>query len=258
MRFGFCSDITNAPVLKKIGYDYIEYSVKNMVQLPEETFREHVAMLKDLNFFAETFNCFYSDQIVVGEDITPPDILREYTVSAMDRVARLGGKVVVYGSSRARNIPEGFSKERAYEQFCQVARMTGEAAAPYGITVVLEPLNIKETNFFHLVEEGIQIVRDVNHANVQLLADMYHVCQMKEDFAQIVSAGQMLRHVHIAEPENRTPPSFEDAFDYNLFAQALQKAGYNERLSVEPTIPEGESLEHAAARVLPVLKKYFS
>ena len=257
MRFGFCSEITNAPALQKAGYDYIEYSVKNMVQLPEETFREHASMLRTLDFYAETFNCFYSDQIVVGEEVTPADTLRAYTERAMDRVARLGGKVVVYGSSKARNIPEGFSKERAYEQFCQAVYMTGEAAAPYGIIVVLEPLNIKETNFFHKVEEGLQIVRDVNHPNVQLLADMYHVCQMQEDFRSIIEAGNHLRHVHIAEPEKRTPPSFEDTFEYASFAEALRQAGYDERISVEANMPEGEPLESVAARVLPVLKKYF-
>ena len=37
----------------------------------------------------------------------------------------------------------------------------------------------------------------------------------------------------------------------------LRRAGYDERISVEANMPEGEPLESVAARVLPVLKKYF-
>ena len=181
MRFGVCTGIDNAPLLKEVGFDYIELSMNSLAELTEEQMRERESILKSLDLRAETYNGFYdSTKRVVGEDTTPEDELRDYTHRVLERAARLGGQIAVYGSSKARNIPEGFSRERAYEQFCHFARLSGEIAQQYGLVVVLEPLNKLETNFFHTVEEGLQIMRDVDHPNVRVLADMYHVCKERK------------------------------------------------------------------------------
>ena len=251
MRFGVCTGIENAPLLKEVGYDYIELNMSKLADLTEEQVREQIAVLKDLDLRAESYNGFYdSAKRVVGEDTTPEDELRDYTHRVLGRAARLGGQVAVYGSSKARNIPEGFSKERAYEQFCHFARLSGEIAQQYGIVVVLEPLNKLETNFFHTVEEGLQIMRDVDHPNVRVLADMYHVCRENEDFAHVVQAGKDLRHVHIATPTVRTLPSFEDDFDYAAFAAALRQAGYNARMSLEGHLKNEDNMRGEWAEAL--------
>lgn len=258
MRFGVCTGIENAALLKEIGYDYIELNLSKQDEITEEQMREQVSLLKGLNLYSETFNCFYpAGKRIVGEDTTPEDELRDYTHRVLERAARLGGQIVVYGSSKARNIPEGFSRERAYEQFCHFARLSGEIAQQYGIVVVLEPLNKLETNFFLTEEEALQIMHDVDHPNVRVLADMYHICKEKEDFAHVIQAGSDLRHVHIATPEVRTLPSFEDSFDYSTFAAALQQAGYHARMSLEGHL-KGEDMRAEWTEALAVLKKNFN
>lgn len=255
MRFGVCTDYTNAPVLKELGYDYIEGSMRKLDEITEEQLREYVSMLHSLGMYAETFNGFYAAQRVVGEDVTPQGELRDYTHRVLERAARLGGKIAVYGSSKARNIPEGFSRERAYEQFCQAARLTGEIAQQYDILVALEPLNVLETNFFHTVTEGIQIMRDVDYPNVRVLADMYHMCKENEDLSHVELAGADLCHVHIAEPTVRTLPKRSDAFDYGQFACALRRAGYDRRISLEGHA--GDDLRSEWEESLAVLRTYF-
>lgn len=47
----------------------------------------------------------------------------------------------------------------------------GDVAAKYGITVVVEPLQTKETNLINTVAEGIEIVKKVDRPNVKCLAD---------------------------------------------------------------------------------------
>ena len=100
-------------------------------------------------------------------------------------------------------------------------------------------------------------MRDVDHPYVRVLADMYHVCKEKEDFANVVRAGKDLRHVHIAEPEVRTIPSFNDSFDYSTFHAALQAAGYNARISLEGKL-KGEDMRGEWTEALAVLKKNFN
>lgn len=257
MRFGFCTGIENAEAIKAAGYDYIELNLSALAKLPDETVREYAATLKGLDMRAETYNVIYSGQMIVGENALPEQELRDYTHRALERAALLGGEIIVYGSSAARNIPEGFSREKACEQFCNAARLTGDVASQYGLTVVLEALNTKETNFIHTIAEGYEIMKKVDHPDVRILADLYHVCQMNEGFEDIIRTGKDLRHVHVAEPVCRTVPSMDDAFDYTTFAEALRSMGYDARISIEARLEGEPDFSAAAKRGLQVLKTYF-
>ena len=52
MRFGVCTGIENASLLKEVGFDYIELNVSKLYYLTEEQVREQIAVLKDLDLRA--------------------------------------------------------------------------------------------------------------------------------------------------------------------------------------------------------------
>ena len=95
-------------------------------------------------------------------------------------------------------MPDGFSRETAEEQFVRLCKRLGPVAARYRVTVVIEPLNSRETNLINSVSEGASIVERVNHKNIRLLCDLFHMTADGEPPQAIVDAGKHIRHCHIA------------------------------------------------------------
>ena len=115
----------------------------------------------------------------------------------------LGVKIVVFGNGAVRRLPEQnvTAEIRAIEDFL---RMCNEKGGKYGVIVVLEPLNKKETNVFNTVSEGASLVRKLNLQNVRLLADSYHTFCENEPLLALEENGDILRHIHVAEVPDRT------------------------------------------------------
>jgi D-psicose/D-tagatose/L-ribulose 3-epimerase len=117
----------------------------------------------------------------------------------------------------------------------------GDEAAQHGITAVIEPLNPRETDIVHTVAEGLLLAERVGHPCVKLLADFYHMRLISEDMGNIVRAGTMLRHAHIANPDGRRFPRHRDEDRYDDFFAALKAIGYQGMLSVEAMSGDLES-----------------
>jgi sugar phosphate isomerase/epimerase len=128
----------------------------------------------------------------------------------------------------------------------------GPLAGPHGVTVVLEPLNKGETNFFNSVAEGIGLVDAIAHPNIQLLADIYHMLREDEGPESILKAGARLRHCHIAEKESRTSPGTKGD-DFRPYFKALKAIGYQGGVSVEGKW--GKPVEDELPRALKTMKE---
>jgi sugar phosphate isomerase/epimerase len=100
------------------------------------------------------------------------------------------------------------------------------------VTIAVEPLNRGETNVLNSVQEGLNYVKDVNHPAFRLLVDAYHWAKENEPTEDIVSAGDMLAHTHIATYAHRLSPGAEEC-NFAPFFAALKQAGYNLQISVE-------------------------
>ena len=58
----------------------------------------------------------------------------------LDRAARLGAGIVVFGSGPAKTVPPGFPKGEAILQLIELCRKLAPIAADNGIIIVIEPL----------------------------------------------------------------------------------------------------------------------
>lgn len=234
MRFGICTGLDNVNRLAEVGYDYIELGVRNAL-LPEaddaefQMIRERVA---EAPLKPEAYAGFIPrDLRVVGDSVDFPRLSR-YVETACRRSSEIGGEVIVYGSSGSRNLEEGYSEERALSQIAEFLDMAADYAEANGITIVIEPICLKEGNILRTVADGLMMAKRVNRKGIKLLADLYHVWQEKEPMQNIVDAAEWLAHVHIAEPVKRSFPGNDD-FDFAEFFNALKKAGYDGRISCE-------------------------
>ncbi|MEI6132108.1 MAG: sugar phosphate isomerase/epimerase family protein [Bacillota bacterium] len=233
MKFGVCSKIENAQIVADAGFDYIEPFLTDLALADEATYQQMVGALNKSGLRLDVACLFLPGTF----RLTGPDAdllpVEAYLKTCFDRAAALGTKIQVFGSGGARNVPEGFSKEKATEQLVKFLKLAAKYAAKYEIKIAIEPLCKKECNIINSVAEAHELAIKVDLPNVGVLADWYHMGNDNEGVAGLIAAKDMLLHCHIARLIHRTPPMLSDDDDYSMFFNALKEIGYNGALSVE-------------------------
>lgn len=240
MRFGCCgclvspADPLGADIVEQLaalGYDYIELSLRDLAALPATAFARLVTRLQLAGVPCEACNNFFPAEIrLTGPTADLPAALG-YAQAAFARAEQLGVKIVVFGSSGARNVPAGFPMDAAWTQLRALLAELGPVADAHGITIVIEHLNRGESNILNSVAEGWRMAKEVAHPRVRVLADAYHVRQENEDPA-ILARVAPIAHVHVAQQAERLFPSGDDAGLANFFRE-LRATGYAQRVSIE-------------------------
>lgn len=253
MRYGICTGIENAGLVKKLGYDYIELSVTKTMGLDPAAYAAGKKALEESGIEAECFNILFPKTMnFVDGKTTNLDALEAYLEKAMAMIADLHGKVVVFGSGKCRTCPPEVKYLDAYENLVKACRLTGEIAGRYGIRVVIEPLSRKETNMVCTVTEGALLQKDVANENVGLLADYFHICANHDDINSIATIKDF-GHIHIASGNGRRYPLPGDGENYGELFAALHTAGYNDRMSIEG---KTENIEQDGAAALAYLNSW--
>lgn len=231
MKIGFCARLDKIGEVAAAGFDYIEPPISTMAAWTEEEFNKNLELAKQAGLPAYAFNVMFPGNLMLLDRNTSYETLLAYLDTAFSRVQRLGGQIAVFGSGKSRMRPEDMTYADAFRRLCGIARLIGEAAEKYNITVVVEPLNRGETNMINSLAEGAALVASANHPRVRLLADYYHIAVENEPPEDVLRLGGVA-HVHIATSEGRYIPLIPMEGYRKLFS-SLQKTGYAGGISVE-------------------------
>ena len=213
--------------------DFAEEAVQRLLvpEQPDAAFsRPAAAALATLPIAAA--NGFLPGDLRSTGPAVDPERLQRYATAAFRRARQLGIGIIVYGSGASRQVDAGFDRARAEQQFVEALRTVGPPAAAAGVTVVVEPLNTAECNLVNSVTEGAEAVRAADHPHVLLLADLYHMLREDESPDAIERAGALIRHVHVAEKAERTPPGVAGD-DFRPYLRALARSGYRGAYALE-------------------------
>ncbi len=266
MRFGCCLNMVSGqpdgtgaehlPALQLAGYNYAELPLAEMMALPNEQAHQLRNKLQSMSISCEVCNNFFPRTMrLTGEDADHPKAIA-YARKALAFAASLGVQTVVFGSGPAKNVPEGFSMERGYNQVVDLLKALSPIADDNGITIVIEPLRKFECNLINTFREGCKLAEDVNCSSVKVLVDFYHMTVEQEPLSHLVEMGRRwLRHVHFANPVGRVYPTQADQTDYAPFFSALQACGYDQRISVEAYCDPYNQASPIALRLLKTLIK---
>lgn len=232
MRFGCCQPIQRAAAVAAAGFEYLECPV---VSLRPEGSRAHFEAVIRPAFVqsplpVETFNVLLPGDIALTGPEVDTGRIGRYLAEAFARIAEVGGELVVFGSGAARSVPEGFDRHRARDQILAFLHTARDLAVPSGLTLVIEPLRVVETNICNTVTEALDLARAVGEP-VAALADFYHMREQDEPLEHLVAAGDLLRHIHVADTGRKAPGTGD--YPYADFARLLRQAGYDGRVSVE-------------------------
>lgn len=247
MQYGVCGGLEMAAVARSCGYDFLEATVGGILKPdePEAAFEDVLHKVEALPLPLPALNCLVPGRLpLTGPQVDLPAI-EAYLQVVFRRAQRAGIRVLVFGSGGARRIPDGFDPAAAWAQLVAFGRRLAELGAAHGVTVVVEPLNRKETNVITTVAEGAALVRAVDQPALRLLVDGYHWLLDGDRAEDIVANGRLLAHAHIATAPRRLPPGAEPC-DLAPFFAALARAGYDGRLTFEGSLEQAEQRLPAA------------
>lgn len=232
---GIAAPLDKAAELKQQGAAFLTEGVGSFLvpDKPDAEFEKNLARLADSPLPILACNGFIrpADLHCVGPDANPDRVL-EWADTTFRRMKRAKGKFIVFGSSGARQIPEGWTKEKADTQFVALLKKMGPLAEAQNITLVVEQLQESECNYINHIAEGAAIIRAVGHPNVRMLADLYHIAVMDDTPADLAAAMDVVVHVEIAEKDGRTVPAIHGD-DFRPYFHALKQAGYHGAISIE-------------------------
>lgn len=227
---GVCGNLKTA---KEAGFDYVELGASGIAAMPDADFEKLIQSVADGKIPVRTTNGFLPGGIrVTGPNVDTAKQM-EYLNKLLPRLHKLGVKVSVLGSGKARDIQKDFSPEENFKQMVDFCKRLGPVARSNDIFIAIEPLNKGECNFINTVIEGLELVKAVNDPNIKVHADIYHMAKENESADSILKAGADLKHVHIATPKGRGYPSAADDFDYKPYFAAMKKIGYTGGISIE-------------------------
>ncbi|MBE0699685.1 MAG: sugar phosphate isomerase/epimerase, partial [Anaerolineaceae bacterium] len=235
---GVCGDPKLALIAKEAGYDYFEWSVGNYLR-PRENEAAFEAALEQVR--TAGLPCPAVNVFIPGDlKITGPDAnlekLEAFASTALLRAETAGVETIVFGSGGARHIPDGFNREKAFEQLVTFGKMLGPMAAEHKVTIAVEPLNLAECNILNTVGETALLVREVDHPNLRLLVDGYHWAKDNDTLSSVLENASLIVHAHVATVKGRMPPNPADPC--SPFFSALCQAGYSGRVSIEGVIAD--------------------
>lgn len=249
MQYGVCADPKSGPALARAGFDFIELNVQQhlMPLADDAAFETELARIRDAALPTIAANSFVPGSLKITGPVVDRNALEAYAETAFVRAQAAGIRAIVFGSGGARQVPNGFDRDEAWDQLLWFGGMIGPRAQAHGVTVVVEPLNVtrNECNVLTTVGESARYVKQVNHPNVRLLADSYHWGLDNDSFGELVASGPLLRHVHVATVAQRLPPGFEDC-NFTTFLHGLWLGGYDGPISIEARWDDVEAQAAAA------------
>ena len=239
MFFPNPSDITlsSLQLLKESGYAYVELPLAESLLLNIEQAAILKKFIQDTHLPCEGFNNFFPASFrLTGEDASL-DAAVEYADKALSFASSFGASVVVFGSGGARNVPFGFSMDKAYDQIAAVLYRIGNIAKQHNINICIEHLRRQESNILNAYTEVFNLAKYVNHPSICCLVDFFHQAIENESpnvIDDICDPG-FLRHVHFANPAGRVFPSLDDqeTDQYVEFFNTLRRINYSGRISCE-------------------------
>lgn len=233
VELGVCGSPDKFADAEKWGFDYYEPSAAATAAMTDAAFAGFRGRVLASRLRCRSFNSLIRTLKVVGPERNL-DAVSSYLDSTLDRCRQLGAQVAVWGSASSRNVPEGYSRDTAWNEIKTFLRLAGEIAKSRQIVIGIEPLRKQESNIINTGAEALRLVEEVNHPHVQMIIDYYHMRVENEDPEIVRKARAHIVHMHFANPAGRRWPKLESEDPvYARFFSILKEIRYSRGLSIE-------------------------
>ena len=126
----------------------------------------------------------------------------------------------------------GKDKEDKFTNSSTSIKKISSLLTEQNIRLGIEPLNRYETDFINTVDEGLKLCELIDHPNVGLLLDVYHMNIEEKNICQsIEKAKDKLFHLQVAENDRGIPGT--GSINWLEIFNTLKKINYNKNVSLE-------------------------
>ena len=191
-----------------------------------------------------------------GYHLTSPDAqvrrrTAEYLASLARFCAEAGGRLMVLGSPKQRDLLPGVDRAAGMQYAVEVLRAAEPTLEQTGVVIALEPLSPKTTNFLTTAAEGAELVQRVATPHCRLHLDCLAMSTETIPIPELIRKHRaMLVHFHANDP-NGQGPGF-GRLDFVPILKTLRGIDYRGWVSVEvfDYKPGGERLARESIRYL--------
>jgi len=199
--------------------------------------------------------------------LTPPGLsitaadpgVREKTIEILKRLvdlcADLGGKVLVHGSPKQRQVRADEDFPEAWNRARDLWAIIAGRAAQAGVLYCIEPLAVHDTNFINTIGAAVDMMEAVGNPSLRTMLDTRAASHSESaSLPQVVDRwfpSGAIAHVHLNDPSGLAPG--QGGLNFGPTLQALRRHRYEGLVSVEPFEykPDGST---AAARAIGYLQ----
>lgn len=124
---------------------------------------------------------------------------------------------------------------KARATFIENLRHACDLAGRAGITILIEPLNLRDAPgyFLQTSEQALEIIAAVGALNIRLMFDCYHLQIMQGDLThRLQKYLNSIGHIQIASVPDRREPDHGE-IDYRHILHALDALGYDRPIGAE-------------------------
>ncbi len=269
MKFAICNETFQGwkiddifTYCARIGYDAVEVAPFTLAKHVTDISAAERARIRDAAAHAGIAISGIHWVLVQTEGmyLTSPDAAtRERTAKyfgdLVDFCADIGGRSIIVGSPKQRNLLPDVTHDQAWAWATEVFHPSVKRAEERGIVICFEPLAPSETNFVNTAEEGIRFAKQFASPAMSVILDVKAMCSMGKPVPQIIRESRGNFAYFHANDANLKGPGF-GSVDFVPIAAALKEAGYDGTVSVE-VFNYDEGPEVIATKSLEYLRKCF-
>ncbi len=156
----------------------------------------------------------------------------EYLGALTQFCADLGGKLLIFGSPKQRNVLPGVDRDDAMKYAVEVLQRSLASFQAADVTLAFEPLSPKTTNFVSTAAEAVALVNKVDSPRCRLILDCNAMSTESTPIPELIRANRSwLVHFHANDP-NQQGPGF-GKLDFVPILAALGEIDFPGWISVE-------------------------
>jgi D-psicose/D-tagatose/L-ribulose 3-epimerase len=215
---------------KELGYDGVEFPL-----IDPFTFdvKKYVALTKEVQIQG-----LCSTGLNTNADISSLDSsIRNQGISHLKKCIDIAQQLNSPYVTGVTYSPWGFvqSKEKGKQHITNIIESMKEVAdyaKSANVNVYLEILNRFESYVINTIDEGIELISEIQRNNVGLHFDTFHAhIEEKDVYNAIVKGGKSIKHVHFSENDRGLPLTGQ--VNWSAVVKGLKEISYNEWICLE-------------------------
>jgi len=228
--------------LAEYGYEGIEFGGHGLEERQNEIIKATENHPVRPSSICIGYRGWLLDSDKAQRDLAMSDMKKLLKVSA--NIGAVGLIMVpIFGKPRINDLsPYKSAIQLEKELLVVLLKELGDYAAQVGSIVLVEPLNRYETHLLKKLNDAVEICKQVDNPNVQIMADFFHMGIEEQNIPEsIEKAGSYIKHVHLTDSTGLLPGYGHT--DFKSGFAALKKIGYENYMALECGVPGPAEVE---------------